>query len=327
MGLFTEQPFARLTNELVAPPPLYFENSLYFNFIIKANMGKLQKICNEWFNIPSNFEKVFEPVMPYVMVTFAYYPRAYSESWKTDDKGFMPYKELIFVMFVKEKRPFGLMETIGLQKPNFYGFVPFLFLDNAVPVAAGREIFGMPKVMADLDYPGLQDKGPGQKFSASSLGFPKSHSRATMARKQLIMEVTCPDDFDMRKIMDQASGNPHDAIAREFYRTAETDSINLNLSSQMIKVHEMAYLSMRQYRDVQDTERAVKKSIIEFPGQNITVTGGGMLPGPFEIRFGKNSATYPVQEAMGLENRATMSYWFQWDFRLTNGKNIWEWKR
>ena len=49
--------YAKLTNELVASTPIQFENSLYFNFIIKGNMSKLQKICDQWFNKPSKFKK------------------------------------------------------------------------------------------------------------------------------------------------------------------------------------------------------------------------------------------------------------------------------
>ncbi len=324
--MFQRPKFAKVTNELVAPTPIYFDNSLYFNFIIKGNMDKLQKVCNEWFNVPSNFKRVFEPALPYVMVTYAYYPRAYYQSWKENNEGFTPYKELIFVLFLREKKPCGILEDIGLIKPNFYGFVPFLFLDHAIPVAAGREIFGMPKVMADLDYPGLGGNGTVQKFSASTLGFNRSRGSVPMAKKQKIMEVTCPPGFNMEEILSKAHGNPSDAIAREFFRNVETNSVNLNLAAMMIKIHEMSYISMRQYRDVIETDKAITKSIIEFPGKNLTVTNGGILPGQYDITYGENSLTYPVKHTLGLANQPTVSFWFQWDFYLSGGKQIWEWK-
>ena len=242
-------------------------------------------------------------MMPYVMVTYAYYPRAYAREWKVENEGFMPYKELIYVMFVKEMGPLNVLEDIGLKEPKFYGFVPFLFLDNAIPVACGREIFGMPKVMADLDYPTVGDTGPGQKFRASTLGFDKTNGKPSMAREQLIMEVTCPDNFSMEEILSQANGSPHDAISRELYRHVRTDSIDLNLSMKMIKIHEMEYLSMRQYRDPIDTERAMQKSIIKFPGGNLTVTKGGTLPGPFKIEYGKKQSYLPSPRSNGARKR------------------------
>lgn len=328
MAAFNVNPYAQLTNQLVTPTPVHFDNALYFNFIIKGNMAKMRKMCDQWFNVPTEFNKVYEPVMPYVMLSFAYYPRAFAAEWKSPDNnfGFVPYKELIVVMFVKEKRTFGVLEDLGIQSPNFYGFVPYLFLDHPAPVATGREVYGMPKVIGDLEYPQIGDKGSNQKFSVSALGFDKSKVQTPIAKKQNIIEITCPDDFDMGEIMKQANGNPQDAIARNFYRDTRTSSIDLDLASQMIKVHEMSYVSMRQHRNILAPETAIEKSIIEFPGENITVTNGGMLPGPFEINYGENSKTYPMFDSLGLEKKAFMSFWFQWSFILNNGINTWEWK-
>jgi len=320
-------PFAKLTNEIVPPAPLSFDNVLYFNFIIKCNMGKLRNVCKEWFNLPTNFEKVYEPIMPYVMVSMAYNPRSYSDSWKEakPNKGFMPYKELIYTVFLKEKREFGLLESIGLQKPLYYAFVPFLFLDNAKAVCAGREMFGMAKVMAALKYPQLGDTGPGQSFKVTSLGFDKSHIQAPLAKEQLIMEVKCPDNFNIEEIITSANGDPEDAISREFYRNVESDGvIDINLASMMVKVNQLNNLNLRQHRDVFRPKEAISKSIIEFPSENLTITNGGLLPGPYEIIHGENSLTYPVQEMLGMESKPTIAAWMQYNFKMVNGKKVWE---
>lgn len=328
MGRFDSNKYAKLTNQLVTPTPLNFENAFYVNFLIKANMSKLQKMCDEWFNVPSNFQRQYEPVLPFVMLTFAYYPKAFADEWKAEGKGFLPYKELIVATFVKQKKTFGLMETIGLREINFHGFVPYLFLDHPAPIATGREVYGMPKVVGDVDFPPFNPiMGEPQKFSTSALGFDKSNGEAPMAKKQKIIDITCPDNFNLGELIKQSNGDPTDAIAREFYRNTETDLVDLNLADLMIKVHHMPYLSMRQHRDILNPSKAVEKSIIEFPGRNITLTNGGLLPGPFEIEYGKNSETYPMAESLGLSNEAFMSFWFQWSFKLGSGKNSWSWNK
>ncbi|MEM7037022.1 MAG: hypothetical protein AAF570_08600, partial [Bacteroidota bacterium] len=117
--------YAQTDGQLVAPLPYMFENGHFFNFYARGNMSRLRKLCDKWFNKPTGFAFEVEPVVPYVVITWVYYPKAWSKHREISQSGFMSYREMIFSIFVqRKKRPWQ-------SQSDVWGFIPFLLLDRA----------------------------------------------------------------------------------------------------------------------------------------------------------------------------------------------------
>ena len=183
--------FKRKPGEVVTSMPYAFDRAMNYSFILKSDMRSLQEICDKWINNPARGIVRLAPIMPFVMLTFAEYPIAYSpndqirlQNGSAIGAGFVSYKEVFVTIFAGPGNfPCNLTK-------NVYGIMPFLFVDNFRAITAGREGFLVPKIKSEIDVPNIfSTQNMADPFVCSTMILPPTSSPNTPVTLQKIIEI------------------------------------------------------------------------------------------------------------------------------------------
>lgn len=297
--------------------PYTFARARYYNFVLKGEMDMLQRLCDTYLNRPSRFWVKVKPLSPFLIVTFADYPKAYSAQLPPEKYGFMQYQEMVLTLVVKsEAGPCGL-------GGGMYAFIPFLFLDNPRAIAAGREVFSLPKVHATVSIPPPGQLQQAIAFTSELMALP-SYGRLSQARMCEILRVTAPSGM-------VAQGSPGDSVATwdsidshvygslgDEARISQTDAQALTRSMQM------SFINLRQFRGFPATHAALAKSIFLYKATQVSFSDGGPLIGDFRLEFPMETPMFPLKSTCGLLERIYSAYWYEWSFQFELGENLWE---
>ena len=129
-------------------------------FGMAAHHGALQDLCDRTFNIPSGGQVRYAPYLNAVVLTFQRMNRLYSSSLDANAPVALTYTEACFWVMVQDKaRDDAPIELL----------VPYIFLDNSLAVATGREIYGFPKEHAVLEIPSQGTPGFVECLTAATL--------------------------------------------------------------------------------------------------------------------------------------------------------------
>jgi len=201
MSTYTPRPDLQLL-----PPPYTIEGSRIATFIVPTASGAIQRLldatlntaganasrsgCFGWLRTlfaakpkPGAVRQRFKPLLglDVMMLTFIHYPsvRAATLPW-----GSFRYDECAVFLLLRDEDELG---------PGLCWHVPFILLDECLPMIMGREIYGFPKVMADVDCAPLLASDwlqkPGGTFRVAAEGFAQ-RGAAHVAQKVPVAEVT-----------------------------------------------------------------------------------------------------------------------------------------
>lgn len=307
--------------EIVPPPPYQFEGGRFFSFLVKGDMSKMQRLLDISLNKPTDFNLNIEPIAPYVSITYVYYPKAYSTSWPVEKYGILEYRELLFCINVK-------VRGSCLRSSNdIYGYIPFLFVDRSPAMVAGREAFGMPKVMANISFPHNTHKN--RNHSAESNAFTCSpvvlerYAANQTARHKNIFEIACPKGFELNDFKRPSEEIWGEMDKHVYKKLNEESGIGYGMSQNIVRVSVMNNLGLKQHRDFLKTGKAEYKSVIEFYLKNAKINFGGALDYDFTLNFPTRSEMLPIQQYLGLSPEVTAAFWFDMDFQFTLGNELW----
>ena len=128
------------------PPPYAFPGLKAFGFPLLADLAALQDLCNRCLAIaPVGAGISFEPIAvapgaAVVVLQVLDYPLLMATTPPWDSFGGAPQREAYFAVPVV-RRQGGLPVEVGL-------FLPCIFVDNPSSAFTGREVLGMPKLLA-----------------------------------------------------------------------------------------------------------------------------------------------------------------------------------
>lgn len=314
-----EKLFTDYNGELVAPLPYKFENGLFFNFLVPGSMDRMQDLCDKWFNKPSRFAFEVSPVMPYIVVTFVYYPKAYPSTLDPQTNGFMTYKEMIFSMYVETKRDFWT------GRSKVYGFIPYLLLDHPRAISAGREAFGMPKALGKVSFPeGTNDPAKENAFTLDGFSIPQFGNKRNFESKDLpLFRIHCPPSFSVHKYL-EAESQGMNTLTNEIYGKLNADSgMSMDQSRKLTHINQANSITLFQLRDFRDPERAMHQAILEYQARNVTMAFGGSLNYDFEVEFPVDTDLFPIRETLGMTKRVVSAFWYRMNFEFVLGKELW----
>ena len=307
--------------EIVPPPPYQFEGGRFFCFLVKGDMMKIQRLLDVSLNKPTDFNLNIEPIAPYVSVVFVYYPKAYSVHWSVDDLGILEYRELLFCVNVKVRG------TCLRSSNDIYGYIPFLFVDRSPAMVAGREAFGMPKIMANITFPhnthNKRDHNQEDNaFRCSPIVLQRYAANQT-ARAKNIFEIACPKGFELNSYKKKTEDIWGEMDQHVYKKLNAESGIGYGMSQNIVRVSIMNNLGLKQYRDFNKPGKAEYKSVIEFYLKNAKINFGGALDYDFKINFPTHQEMLPIQQNLGLSPNVTAAFWFDMDFQFTLGNELW----
>jgi hypothetical protein len=113
---------------------------------LRANTAKIQALCDTFINVPSGRAVTAAPLfpkVPFVLLVCANIRHGYSAHPSDIAKGYMTERDVgIFV-------PISFTDAAGATSTAM--LLPYLFVDNMPAVVIGREIFGFPKILANIE--------------------------------------------------------------------------------------------------------------------------------------------------------------------------------
>jgi hypothetical protein len=323
LNLMSKHPqYAYLNGNPVYPPDYLGTNTKFFNFVFQADYKSLEKVCDSWFNIPSQQEVHYEPLLDKVIVTFANYESEKSICPPYDQHGYVPYKELIISFFVARTHKILGITTVQ----SVCAFVPYIFLDNMIPTLIGREVYGLPKIPAWIDFD-MSNEIP-SSFTVDAMTL-KTFSATTPAQRQNLLslkKVTNNNEFDkwedekqaFREIKKLLLGGSKDIVI---------PSVNLLVElGEFIFEQKMPFASLKQIRSIEDSSTASYQAIVEYDCQMKKFSGAGLIKDDYEISFTDN-ALFPIHTDLGLAlqgQKPLFSFWLNWDFSFLTGKEVWK---
>lgn len=182
MSVFVPRPDLQML-----PPPYEVQASRIGAFLVPTASGAIQRLLDatlnaasgssaggwlgwlkKWFGSkskPGAVTQRFKPLLgrDVMVLTFIHYPsvRATSLPW-----GFFTYDECAVFLLLEDTQRLGL---------GMCWHVPFIVLDECLPMLMGREFYGFPKVLGDVDCSPLRandwQQNPRGTFTATAEGF------------------------------------------------------------------------------------------------------------------------------------------------------------
>lgn len=176
---------------------------------------------------------------------------------------------------------------MGRGTPRLVWHLPYVYVDSLPACAAGREIFGFPKQMAEIEA----DHGPGG-LRRLRVAAPVLEEGAVVTRTLMKVEKTSEGSGDLPSWLTPQQGA------------------------------ELVFL--KQFRDVRQPQRACYQAIVTAPTQATRIRQVVPLTGSYQAQWSAWS-NQPFVEDLGLqgENSLFASY-VDFDFVLNPGEVWWE---
>ena len=299
-------------------------------FGVRAELGKLQALCDKTLNARDDNGAPLHPDLEYQVLSevflllFMKMEKFCSDHPADKLKGMAREKELNIAI------PLLALERFGpfLVPKRFVWYMPYLWIDSGVCMAAGRETYGFPKAMANIVVP----DGIGQtaEFSVKA----ETWENFNAAQKCEIKTIV-----DVHRVgggtVESVELIPHflsffTSLIEAFGFPQFPPSFpGSDLFPQMFR--DLArFVFLKQFRDHADGDDACYQAVIEAPVSYPAFHSGHWLAGKYEAQF-FNYASTPVVAELGLAgvagNQATQEALFagllNFDFVLGNGETKW----
>ena len=126
--------------------PLQLKQSEMYGYFVKGDLSKLQATVNTTLNQVAGTRMTLKALSPYVMLTFTRVNHADSSNPVDQAKGWITEVDIVTWIMV------GQMDAQG-KLAHIYWYPCHIFVDDAMALINGRELFGYPKYLCDYEIP------------------------------------------------------------------------------------------------------------------------------------------------------------------------------
>lgn len=285
----------------------------------------LQQLCDDQFNTPMQQPGRFKVLAPLVTLTFTRIAAVTSADPGFNDMGTLSEKEATLWVPV--------LDTNRLSdQPPLMVAVPYMFVDNVLALAAGREIFGFPKDPALVTIP----DNPAADVFAVDADTVVAFGDGVELQPMRIIEVAPASPpgtaagtpaMDGREWFDEII-----KIVGGLVKELGDPWIDLHLAVQALAERgqpELETLLLKQMRDITDGLKACYQAVVRSPLQIASVPIFTAL-GAHVITL-TSTASHPLIDSLGLDSAALpqisrpalFAFNLQFDAVLPNGFVLW----
>ncbi|MEM7096384.1 MAG: acetoacetate decarboxylase family protein [Actinomycetota bacterium] len=131
------------------PGPYQCKDTELWSFMVKADENRLQQLIDRVFNEPAAGDMRFAPLGPYVMMSLGDIHHVIPETPPFNTMGSVDETQVAFWVPTVQ-----VTEHDGeLRASRFFMFTSYIWVNNAMSMATGREVYGWPKSMAEITLP------------------------------------------------------------------------------------------------------------------------------------------------------------------------------
>ena len=292
-------------------------------FMFDADEAALQAVCDRYLNAPSNGRVRYVPLVPRVLLIFAEFGRLGSQDSPDSQKGIMTEIDVAFWMPVAAVDPAGVA-----QKPKHLSwFIPYIFVDNPLAIASGREVYGYPKEQGTFVIP--ESRADPSLFAVDTNVCALFGPEAPQEHRRLF-EVRRTDHIG-GGIVGKAWGDLKDAFQDSMRLFVGNDG-KASLSSVELLVDVFEYLVhdevptvfLKQFRDAADPSLACYQALIEAPSRVLKFRSANLVLGDYELTVFPFQS-HPIVADLGLGGpkvQALAAWQADFDFVLGKGRAI-----
>lgn len=132
------------------PGPYNCKNTTLYGFAVRADEAKLQALIDRVFNTPTQGAFRYAPLGPFVMLSLGDIVNVIPETPPYDTMGSVNEQQVAVWVPCVEVSPHGGQ----LRAERFFMFTSYIWVDNALSMATGREVYGWPKSLGRIQLPG-----------------------------------------------------------------------------------------------------------------------------------------------------------------------------
>jgi hypothetical protein len=200
--------------------------------------------------------------------------------------------------------------------------IPFIWLDNPMSLADGRELFGYPKAWGWPKFPAAGDDPQRWKLDAFGLNYQPD----ALAGRHRLLEVVESDspvqgaEADLNSLAELA----RDAAGRLFEGTDIVGDFGLaeSIISDLLR-NRLPNVFLKQFRSVEDGLNACLQQVVQA---DYTITRLSAKPLLLEHQLTVHRLdSHPVIDELGLESQALgIAYQVEMDFNVGGGRVLWD---
>ena len=329
-------PYIQRGGELVFKQPYTLGDAELIGFLLRGTEKNIQKMCDAYLNEPrlergQNLEDLEYRYRTDTNLVFLCADRIgeVNPSGRLSGKvGFAEPAELIFWVLTRFERRNDKGE---FEFERFVWFVPYIFVEGSVPaVAAGREVYGMPKEAAWFELSKDQ-----KNLTLDALVYGNGYPKSARARLVQIEELSTP--YDMWDWLDYGQFLLKEVIEESFTPVGDTVKVGYQILQDLLNMS-IRQVSLKQFRHVRYGKQACYQAIVESP---FTVSKDTpklrILNKDYEVTV-KSYESHPIISDLGLKGTVTdedfgvttitqkpmIGFQIFYDFSLGRGEVIWK---
>jgi hypothetical protein len=290
--------FVEHGGELACRHPADAINSRMYAFAVDADSDLLDRYCEVMYNRPSGGAAGSE-----VLLNFVDIPTMGSTDFLDRRLGVCAEREAAI-----------WFPVIDVKRGQFAWAVPYMFVDSALALAGGREVYGFPKQLGTIEIPRSSTTPPSLSVRSVTL---KTHAPDSVATDYPVITVDRPDDggalpplwgdpagaLDVIEsaIVDAVGGTGHPVLEALFFGQMVEENIPM--------------LLLKQFRDAHQQGAACYQAVLTVDMAVTTFRSGGLLPDDYTITFA-DLAGEPMSRELGVAHtcRPRIAFWLEFDF-------------
>lgn len=308
-----------------APGPLVCEGTKLQTFFVKADKAKLRALTAQLFDEPSGGEVDARPMFGAVQFTFGRIERITPAS-PFDRKGGVT--ELQTAIWV----PSLVMPRVRSPRrlPFPASAIPYIWLEDPLSIATGREMYGYPKNYGHTIFPGEQP-GVGNPDAYRLTGYAIEKEGPKASPKESLLFEMAPKPRSAA-----AAADPEGAEGREFksFRELarhvagvlmdkpEDEPAAEELRDLRLPEPTINQLFLRQFRDPENGLLASQQQVVKAPAVIKDFKGARLLGGHDFNLYPHDS--HPIGDQLGIADGPTLvAFEVEFDFVITEGEVLW----
>ncbi|HEX7987029.1 MAG TPA: NAD(P)-binding protein, partial [Duganella sp.] len=295
--------------------PLQLKNAEMYGFFVKGDLAKLQATLDGTLNQVAGRRLRFKAISPYVLLTFTRVNHADSAVAVDQAKGWITEIDIVTWIMV------GAMDEEG-ELAHIYYYPAHIFVDDAMALINGRELFGYPKYLCEYEIPAA-DADP-LRCSVSAKGF-HPFSPETKIAMHPLLEVNATQKTGIEKPVDSLFDLIEQAI--ELFLSIP-DFFNLDAAGwddivSLLRNPRIDQIFLKQFPDSAGL-KAVYQAILAAPATIEKIHGGKLLGYEYECVLHAFDS-FPLHETLGLRlgaQQAILPYQLNFDFTAQPGEEL-----
>jgi len=311
--------------EQVYPQPYTARRVGYYGFVVAADAAAIQThVCEALFNAPSGGAVRMRAVGDWALVTFDELAHLASADPPAREHGWFTEREAAIWILVEET-----------HTGQFYWTIPYIFVDNGLALASGREVYGFPKAQGWIQMPASPDYP--DFFGAETIVVPAYTANTQGVRRPALSAHRTATNTDTDARSDGAGGWHSDlrgllGAAGEVVRQSglaggldwQTCQNVWAFLGDLIQ-RQAPLVFLKQFRAADAPERACFQAVVASSAKLTGFHGGRLLAGRYTVEIA-DPPSHPMRRDLGISTKrvqAGLAFYADIDFRLETGRHLW----